>query len=616
MIKNLYTLVILPILFSCSPLFGVVLDRAGSLQDMTNFVSGDRYSGVGQLYVNGSSCTATVIADRAILTAAHCTQYSNSGYLYLRFSDRPSVYIRVVAFVDHPGWVDSPNRSRPRGEFTNDISIGILEYDLPTFVPRYKIANYPDLSAGQTTRIIGYGGSAKYTYTNLKAGYLNYGLNEVTGFYNNNKNFYISFNESGLLSCNKQCILSGAGVTYDKRYGIYEAVTASGDSGGPVFTSPYLDAVWSPELPLTVFQKMTSDTPEIIGVTSHGQSTYCNGGICYGATAGFVNVLMFTDWISSVFNNYFLSGASLISNTDFSYGPARPQEDIAPTFNFANVPEESKYKEYSQAADFKASYILDKGSIFLVDNSTSFKGNSSLTSAVIADGESSQIEAFIDGPATLSFTWKVSSEEGYDELILYVDEQIVESISGDKDWRTIKIYLEEGTHLIKWEYLKDDSISFGLDRGWIDNISLNPTNLLTRREMVKEILNALRITPSPATGTIYYDVDLVDPDLDWIEEFHNRGFTEGCDINKFCPNNIVTRAEMAKFFLKTLNVDNPSYLPPINISGFTDVVPGDFNEYWVAELANLSFTEGCDFNKFCPKEPVTRLWFDTLLTKY
>ena len=146
--------------------------------------------------------------------------------------------------------------------------------------------------------------------------------------------------------------------------------------------------------------------------------------------------------------------------------------------------------------------------------------------------------------------------------------------------------------------------------------ALNQNEVLTKRDMVKEILRALRITPAAATGTVYDDVADDDTNADWIEEFHNRGFTEDCALNNFCPDSIVTRAEMAKFFLKTYNMNNPSYMPPAAPSGFMDVDSGGFNEYWIAELANLAFTDGCADNKFCPKEPVKRLWFEALINEY
>lgn len=146
--------------------------------------------------------------------------------------------------------------------------------------------------------------------------------------------------------------------------------------------------------------------------------------------------------------------------------------------------------------------------------------------------------------------------------------------------------------------------------------ALNQNEMLTRRDMVKEILRALRITPAAATGNVYNDVGINDINADWIEEFHNRGFTEDCDTGKFCPDQIVTRAEMAKFFLKTFNMDNPSYMPPAAPGGFIDVDSGDLNEYWIAELANQSYTQGCNVNRFCPNEPVKRLWFESLINEY
>lgn len=71
------------------------------------------------------------------------------------------------------------------------------------------------------------------------------------------------------------------------------------------------------------------------------------------------------------------------------------------------------------------------------------------------------------------FLWKVSSEEGWDELRFYVDGQRVGGpISGEVDWLQFSFLVDEGTHDFLWEYKKDFAGSAGLDAAFIDSLFL------------------------------------------------------------------------------------------------------------------------------------------------
>jgi RHS repeat-associated protein len=70
---------------------------------------------------------------------------------------------------------------------------------------------------------------------------------------------------------------------------------------------------------------------------------------------------------------------------------------------------------------------------------------------------------------TVSFWWKVSSEQGYDKLRFYIDDAYQTQISGEQDWQQ-KTYevTGSGSHTLKWKYVKDSSTSDGSDCGWVD----------------------------------------------------------------------------------------------------------------------------------------------------
>jgi subtilisin family serine protease len=107
------------------------------------------------------------------------------------------------------------------------------------------------------------------------------------------------------------------------------------------------------------------------------------------------------------------------------------------------------------------------------------------------------------------FDYKVSSEEGWDFLFVYVDGEVVFKDSGDVDWTTKEISLSEGTHEIKIAYVKDGAVSKGSDTAWVDNIKISkiPDDYLDYAVTGTAILNGetINITHSLYDGTIVDD---------------------------------------------------------------------------------------------------------------
>jgi hypothetical protein len=129
--------------------------------------------------------------------------------------------------------------------------------------------------------------------------------------------------------------------------------------------------------------------------------------------------------------------------------------------------------------------------------------------------------------------------------------------------------------------------------------------------------------PPPATGTIFGDVHVGDFAADWIEELASLGITSGCGNGNYCPNDPVTRAQMAVFLLKSEH--GSVYLPPACRGLFADVpCPGtpDFPySDWIEQLSNEAITAGCSpappggLPGYCPGDSVTRAEMAVFLVK-
>jgi hypothetical protein len=83
--------------------------------------------------------------------------------------------------------------------------------------------------------------------------------------------------------------------------------------------------------------------------------------------------------------------------------------------------------------------------------------------------------------------------------------------------------------------------------------------------------------------------------------------TEGCEPDRFCPDEPLSRAQMASFLVRALD------LPATNGEPFvdTDGVHADA----IAALAAAEVTLGCAEERFCPDEPISREQMATFLAR-
>jgi ELWxxDGT repeat protein len=72
-----------------------------------------------------------------------------------------------------------------------------------------------------------------------------------------------------------------------------------------------------------------------------------------------------------------------------------------------------------------------------------------------------------------------------------------------------------------------------------------PGDYVNRAQMAVFVLAARGTVPPPATGTRFNDVPLGYWAGPWIEELAREGVVSGCAANLYCPGNLLTRAEMA-----------------------------------------------------------------------
>lgn len=124
-----------------------------------------------------------------------------------------------------------------------------------------------------------------------------------------------------------------------------------------------------------------------------------------------------------------------------------------------------------------------------------------------------------------------------------------------------------------------------------------PNDNVTRGQMAAFLHRALPDLPL-GTGKTFIDDNgsTFEEDIEWLSA---AGITQGCSPDRFCPNAPVTRGQMAAFLHRALP-DLPLGTPRT----FTDTA-GTFQAD-ITWLSAAGITQGCSPTKFCPNDLVTR----------
>ncbi|MBK9335987.1 MAG: hypothetical protein IPM98_05165 [Lewinellaceae bacterium] len=111
----------------------------------------------------------------------------------------------------------------------------------------------------------------------------------------------------------------------------------------------------------------------------------------------------------------------------------------------------------------------------------------------------------------VSFARKVSSEADYDYLYFSIDGDVAGAWSGDVPWEEVSFPVGTGLHTLDWTYQKDDLVSTGTDRAWVDEILLPAHEVVTSAgEPGGGPAVRLAASPNPTDGLLTVRIDLPD----------------------------------------------------------------------------------------------------------
>ena len=97
------------------------------------------------------------------------------------------------------------------------------------------------------------------------------------------------------------------------------------------------------------------------------------------------------------------------------------------------------------------------------------------------DNGESWIETSVEGPGQIDFRWRASCERDdsgecdWDHLVFEIDGEEKARLDGRTKWERLSFAITgEGTHTLRWTYVKDATMAAGEDRGWLDCVQWIP----------------------------------------------------------------------------------------------------------------------------------------------
>ena len=346
------------------------------------------------------------------------------------------------------------------------------------------------------------------------------------------------------------------------------------------------------------------------------------GRVTDGSGSGLSGVSVYASPVGGAVSKFYASpvggGGSATTSADGSY----TIDAVAPDLYVINfVPADD-----ANAADFLSTEVPNVGGLRGADVQLGPGGTISGHVRHVETGEpeaGAYVRLCLDGPSAACVGRSWTNDAGYFEFVgvaarsyrLIVYQYPLPDVERS-------IVLEEGGHEeveLRIGFrgaFQDDEGAFSeealnsLERRGIlagtecDRDRICPDDVITRATMAVWLGRALTgEEPEPIESSRFADVVWWTPAAAHIERFADLGVTTGCgDGSRYCPDDAVTRAQMAVFLSRAYD------LPEGPDPNFSDVAQDAWYAPDVAKIAVARITRGCttDPPGYCPEQQVTR----------
>jgi len=129
-------------------------------------------------------------------------------------------------------------------------------------------------------------------------------------------------------------------------------------------------------------------------------------------------------------------------------------------------------------------------------------------------------------------------------------------------------------------------------------VNYMPGATQTQRIWIDDVLVTTEFPGTEVSPGPFADVPgshLFATEISWLRD---QGITGGCDASRFCPDDRVSRAQMASFLVRAIGF-------PLGATDWFSDDGGSVHEANINALADAAVTLGCDNDLFCPGDSVT-----------
>ncbi len=126
---------------------------------------------------------------------------------------------------------------------------------------------------------------------------------------------------------------------------------------------------------------------------------------------------------------------------------------------------------------------------WIISTSSNHDGVDSVESGWITHSQQSYLETTVTGPAYINFWFQLQSEFGGDYFRFSIDGEELWYSEGTHLWRLLGFNVPPGIHTVRWNYTKNESINYGYDGMWLDQIEVQGVQQLLGNTLDNPNLN-------------------------------------------------------------------------------------------------------------------------------